>query len=73
MAVDEPGFTRVDDAELLGGLLRVLAPRDRWIVELRFREDLLQSQIAARVGLSQMQISRSLRNSVELLHQAATN
>ena len=73
LAVDEPGFARVDDAELLGGLLRVLAPRDRRIVELRFREDLLQSQIAARVGLSQMQISRSLRNSVELLRQTASS
>ena len=71
VAVNEPGFARVDDAEQLGGLLRVLAPRERMIVELRFREDLLQSQIAARVGLSQMQISRSLRHSVELLRDTA--
>ena len=71
VAVNEPGFARVDDAEQLGGLLRVLAPRERMIVELRFREDLLQSQIATRVGLSQMQISRSLRHSVELLRDTA--
>jgi DNA-directed RNA polymerase specialized sigma subunit len=38
---------------------------------MRFVEDLKQQQIADRVGLSQMQISRILRTSIERLRTHA--
>jgi RNA polymerase sigma-B factor len=37
------------------------------VLRLRFEEDLLQREIAARVGVSQMQVSRILRDSVRRL------
>lgn len=45
----------------LGSALRSLQPRERRLLQLRFVEDLSQSQIAARTGLSQVHVSRSLR------------
>ncbi len=36
---------------------------------MRFVEDLTQSEIAARVGVSQMQVSRLLRRSLEQLRE----
>jgi RNA polymerase sigma-B factor len=45
---------------LLQGLLARLPERDRRIVELRFVQELTQNEIAARVGVSQMCVSRVL-------------
>jgi RNA polymerase sigma-B factor len=44
-----------------------LSPRDREIVQLRFVDGLTQSEIAARLGVSQMQISRLLAASLRRL------
>jgi RNA polymerase sigma-B factor len=51
--------------------LRALDKRERVVVHLRFAEDLTQSEIAARVGVSQMQISRLLRRATQKLREAA--
>jgi RNA polymerase sigma-B factor len=45
-------------------MMRVLSPRDRLIVRLRFECDLTQEQIGEHIGLSQMQVSRVLRQSI---------
>ena len=45
--------------------LRRLRPRDRRIVVLRFYAGLSQQEIAADVGLSQMQVSRLLRKALD--------
>ncbi|MDA0183660.1 SigB/SigF/SigG family RNA polymerase sigma factor [Solirubrobacter phytolaccae] len=68
---EDPSFACVEDGLVLNDLLRQLRPRDRQIVTLRFREDLSQSQIARRVGLSQMQVSRTLRDALAQLRDAA--
>jgi RNA polymerase sigma-B factor len=44
-----------------------LPVRDREVLRLRLREDLLQREIGERVGLSQMQVSRLLREAVDRL------
>jgi len=44
-----------------------LAPRERRVLALRFVDDLTQSQIAAMIGVSQMQVSRILRRALEQL------
>jgi RNA polymerase sigma-B factor len=71
VSIEDPGFSEVEDTVLLEGLLRVLHPRDRLIVELRFREDRLQWQIAEVVGVSQMHVSRVIRRSLGELARAA--
>jgi RNA polymerase sigma-B factor len=47
--------------------LRALPVRERHIVELRFFEDLSQAEIARRVGMSQMHVSRLLSRSLNAL------
>ncbi len=57
---EDDGFSRVDHHSALAMAMKTLSPRDRMIVHLRFVEGLSQSQIAAQLGVSQMQISRLL-------------
>ncbi len=54
------------DATVTAVLDRI-PPRERRILHMRFVEDLTQTEIAARVGISQMQVSRLLRRSLEQL------
>jgi RNA polymerase sigma-B factor len=46
-----------------------LPERDRRILYLRFGEDLTQAEIAERIGISQMQVSRLLRRAVRRLQE----
>ena len=46
-----------------------LDERERLILHLRFFEGMTQTQIAARVGISQMHVSRLIRKSIEQLRQ----
>jgi RNA polymerase sigma-B factor len=46
-----------------------LPSRDRLVLKLRFVDDLTQTEIAERVGISQMQVSRLLRRSLEQLRK----
>ena len=71
VAAEDPGYADVEDADLLETLMGVLPARDRLILELRFREDRRQSQIAEAVGLSQMQVSRLIRRAIERLRLVA--
>ena len=45
---------------LLAPMIQSLPERDREVLSLRFFEDWTQEQIAAKLGTSQMQISRHL-------------
>jgi len=57
----------VDAQATIFAAARHLPEREREILFLRFGEDLTQSQIAERVGVSQMQVSRLLRRSLQRL------
>jgi RNA polymerase sigma-B factor len=52
-------------------LTKVLDARAREILRLRFEEDLLQAEIAERMGCSQMQVCRVIRSSLERLNAYA--
>jgi RNA polymerase sigma-B factor len=54
-------------------LLTRLAPREQLIIRLRFFDELTQSEIAVRVGISQMQVSRLIRHSLIHLRALATD
>jgi RNA polymerase sigma-B factor len=78
--LDEAGgesdpMAQAHDRLALGAALRALQPSERRIVALRFVEDLSQAQIARRIGLSQVHVSRTLRGALLRLHEqlASTN
>ncbi len=64
---EDPALLLADDRVTVGEAARCLSEREREVLRLRFVEDLTQTQIAARVGVSQMQISRILRRAVARL------
>jgi RNA polymerase sigma-B factor len=68
---DDPEFGRAEQSATLERLLRALTDRQREILRLRFSEDLTQSEIGERLGLSQMQISRLLRQAIGRLRETA--
>ncbi len=57
----------VDDQATIFAAAQCLPERERQILFLRFSEDLTQNEIADRVGVSQMQVSRLLRRSLQRL------
>ncbi len=65
------GYERVDDVIAVRALMRSLSARQRLCVELRFRDDLTQAEIAAVVGVSQMHVSRILHRAMESLRARA--
>ena len=71
MGGEDPGFRRAEDAATVDQLLRVLAPREREVLRLRFVEDLTQQEIGDRIGVSQMHVSRIIRQAVARLRAAA--
>jgi RNA polymerase sigma-B factor len=71
LATEEPGFDIVDSAVSLTPVLRALGEREREILRLRFVEDMTQSQIGARLGISQMHVSRLIRRALERLQERA--
>lgn len=67
---EDTKFANVEDRSVLAPALARLAARERVILHLRFVEGLTQSDIAARIGVSQMHVSRLLATSLEHLREA---
>lgn len=70
LATEDAVVEVIDQRSLLGPALATLPERHREIVRLRFAEGLAQSEIATRVGVSQMQVSRLLAASLARLREA---
>jgi RNA polymerase sigma-B factor len=66
-------FGHVDDRSVLASALEALPERDQVIIRLRFIDGLTQSEIASRLGVSQMHISRLLAASLERLRASFTD
>jgi RNA polymerase sigma-B factor len=64
---DDEHYDLVEDRVTIARALEHIPPRERLVLQLRFGEDLTQSEIAERVGVSQMQVSRLLRHAIEQL------
>jgi len=63
----DASLTDIENAETIKRLLTTLSEDERTVVTLRFFDGLTQTQIAERVGVSQMQVSRILTRSLEKL------
>jgi RNA polymerase sigma-B factor len=67
---DDRGFLAADARMTVHTLLAALpTERERQIIQLRFIEGMTQSQIAAAIGVSQVQVSRLLRASLERMRR----
>ena len=65
-------FDRTDDRTSLEPALAALPEREREILRMRFEEGLTQTQIAERIGISQMHVSRLIRRSLERMRNQLT-
>ncbi|WP_285030958.1 MULTISPECIES: SigB/SigF/SigG family RNA polymerase sigma factor [Mycolicibacterium] len=65
----DPGLEKVEYREALRPLLDELPERERTVLVLRFFESMTQSQIAAKVGISQMHVSRLLAKTLAQLRE----
>jgi RNA polymerase sigma-B factor len=63
--VRDPGFEQVEAADAVADAMNVLDDRERQVIDLRFRGELLQREIAEEIGVSQMQVSRIITGAVE--------
>lgn len=61
---EESGFRRAEDRATLEPLLARISTRERVVLELRFGQDLTQAEIGERIGVSQMQVSRLIRQAL---------
>ncbi|HEY2603860.1 MAG TPA: SigB/SigF/SigG family RNA polymerase sigma factor [Thermoleophilaceae bacterium] len=64
-------FELIEDRTSIGPALKALPERQRLILHLRFVEDLTQNEIAQRVGVSQMHVSRLIRRALEQIRVLA--
>jgi RNA polymerase sigma-B factor len=69
LGYDESGYRRAEERATLDPLLARISPRERAILKLRFSEDLTQAEIGERIGVSQMQVSRLIRQAVARLRE----
>jgi RNA polymerase sigma-B factor len=65
--VDEAGYEEVEARLFVADALETLDDRDRLVLRLRFEDGLSQSEIAARIGISQMHVSRLLRRALHVM------
>jgi RNA polymerase sigma-B factor len=66
---DDEGYALVDTSTSLAAAVKQLRRSDREVLALRFRDDLKQSEIAEKIGVSQMQVSRILRRATDHLRE----
>lgn len=64
LAFEDLGFANAEDRVDLASALAILGPHEQRVLQLRFGEGRSQRDIAADLGVSQMQISRSIQRSL---------
>jgi RNA polymerase sigma-B factor len=64
---EDPSMELVEDLSSLAPLIAELDERDRRIIHMRYVEELTQAQIAARLGVSQMHVSRLISRIIKRL------
>jgi RNA polymerase sigma-B factor len=67
LGAEDESYALIEARMVVADALNSLPERERHILHMRFVEDMTQSDIAERIGVSQMQISRVLQHSLEHL------
>jgi RNA polymerase sigma-B factor len=71
VAAEDGGYALAEASATLQPLLARLSPRERAILRLRFEDDRTQSEIGTQLGISQMHVSRLLRQAIAKLQLLA--
>jgi RNA polymerase sigma-B factor len=71
LGAEDPDLSHAELRADVNRLLKTISPRAREMLRLRFEEDMTQAEIGAVFGLSQMQISRILREAITRLRCVA--
>jgi RNA polymerase sigma-B factor len=68
---EDPDIERAEQRAELDRLMRSVSPRAREMLRMRFEEDMTQAEIGAAIGISQMQVSRILRQTIAKLREVS--
>jgi RNA polymerase sigma-B factor len=71
VGAEDPHYEGVEDRAAVEASLPGLTEREVLALRLRFVDDLTQSQIAERIGCSQVHVSRILRGALQRLRESA--
>jgi len=71
LGAEEDRYELVEYGVTIAPVIRALPPRQRTILHLRFAEDMTQAEIAHALGISQMHVSRLLRQALGRLRAVA--
>jgi RNA polymerase sigma-B factor len=71
IGLDDYGYELIDYRAAVASTMEILPERERVVLGLRFLQDMTQTQIATRLGVSQMQVSRLIRRALARLQQVA--
>jgi RNA polymerase sigma-B factor len=69
IGTEEGGFERAEERATLEPMLAHISERERLVLTLRFGQDLTQAEIGERIGVSQMQVSRLIRQALARLRE----
>ena len=71
LGAEEQGFLDFENTDLLRRSMASLSEKQREVIELRFFENLSQREVAQRLGVSQMSVSRAERGALAQLRRAS--
>lgn len=72
VGMEDKALQLLDERLSLAGAMSNLTPREQCLLYLRFIEGLSQTEIAGKLGISQMHVSRLLRRTLKSLRQNLT-
>jgi RNA polymerase sigma-B factor len=71
IGAEDETYEQIEYLQTIAPTMRALPERDRLVLKLRFEDDLTQSEIADRIGVSQMHVSRLIRRALTRLRTVA--
>jgi RNA polymerase sigma-B factor len=69
---EDPGYRLLEETDEIKTAMGTLGDTERLVMRLRFIDDMTQTQIAKRIGFSQMHVSRLIRRCVAKLSESST-
>ena len=63
----DPAYEEVERELVIDGAMAALPPRHRRVIHLRLKHNWTQTRIARELGISQMHVSRLMREAVGML------